>query len=240
MFLAGVAIYTFRPRPFNHPTLRAIHSPPQQCLSCGAVALISFSIAYSEERDGLFTMVTLSAEPNPRLRTGLICLRAERDIRERRCTGFEGSVEKTYSMPNAGVWEATGANGVAGVRLKVQDTRRLSETSARRGTLFRRKAEETQKYARTNEDVWEAWTMTATGIINIHSLKVGLFTNKAGPMCSVGRNAIAVGLAEDIVLVKFGNQLRDDDDAEDAVGRQPLRTRLAGRSRSGPTNRVGT
>jgi len=51
-------------------------------------------------------------------------------------------------------------------------------------------------------------------------------------MCSVGRNAIAVGLAEDIVLVQFGNQLRDDDDDDSAMRKSP-RTRLAGRSRSG-------
>jgi hypothetical protein len=194
---------------------------------------MSFSIAYSEEQDGSFTMVTLSAEPNPRLRTGLICLRAERDVRERRCIGFEGSTEKTYSMPQAGVWEATGANGVAGVRHKRRDPQRLSETHTKNdGTLFRRKAELNQKDAGAAEEAWEAWTMTATGIITIHTLRVGLFTNRAGPMCSVGRNAIAVGLAEDIVLVQFGNQLRDDDDDDSAVRKLP-RTRLAGRPRSG-------
>ena len=229
--MSGAAIYTFHPRPFNHQTLRAIHSPPQQCLFCGAVALISFSIAYTEEQDGSFTMVTLSAEPNPRLRTGLICLRAERDVRERRCIGFEGGTEKTYSMQHAGVWEATGANGVAGVRHKRQDPRTISETFTRNDTLLRRKAELTQKGPKIDEETWEAWTMTATGIINIHALTVGLFTNKAGPMCSVGRNAIAVGLAEDIVLVQFGNQLHDDDD--DEAVRKPPRTRLAGRSKLG-------
>jgi hypothetical protein len=194
---------------------------------------MSFSIAYSEEQGGSFTMVTLSAEPNPRLRIGLICLRAERDVRERRCIGFEGSTEKTYSMPHAGVWEATGANGVAGMRHKRQDPRRLSKTYTKNdGTLFRRKAELNQKDEKAAEEAWEAWTMTATGIITIHTLKAGLFTNRAGPMCSVGRNAIAVGLAEDIVLVQFGNQLRDDDDDDSAVRKLP-RTRLAGRHRSG-------
>jgi hypothetical protein len=183
-------------------------------------------------------MITLSAEPNPRLRTGLICLRAERDVRERRCIGFEGGIEKTYSMQHAGVWEATGANGVAGVRPKRQDPRRIPETFSRNGTLFKRKAETTRRDPRTNEEAWEAWTMTATGIINIHAMTVGLFTNRAGPMCSVGRNAIAVGLAEDIVLVQFGDQLHDDDD--DEAVRKPPRTRFAGRSKFGPIDRSGT
>jgi hypothetical protein len=232
---AGAAIYTFRPRPFNHQTLRAIHSPSQQCLSCGAIALMSFSIAYTEEKDGSFTMVTLSAEQNPRFRTGLICLRAERDSRERRCIGFEGGTEKTYSMQHAGAWEATGTNGVAGVRHKGPDPQRISKTFTRNSTLFRRKSELTQKDLKKDEEPWEAWTMTATGIVNIHALTVGLITNKAGPMCSVGRNAIAVGLAEDIVLVQFGNQLYDDDDDDDADAavRKPPRTRLAGRSKIG-------
>jgi len=229
----GAAIYTFRPRAFKHQTLRAIHSPPQQCLYCGAVALISFSIAYTEEQDESFTMITLNVEKNPRFKTGLICLRAGRDFRERRCVGFEASTEKIYSMQHAGVWEATAANGVAGVRQKKQDPRRMSKTFAQYSTLFRRKAELAQEDPKIDKEAWKAWTMTATGIIDIHALTSGLFTGRAGPMCSVGRNAIAVGLAEDIVLIQFGKQLHDDDDDDDIVVRKPPRARLAGRSRNG-------
>lgn len=200
---------------------------------------MSFSIAYSEGLDGSFTMVTLSAEQNVQLRTSLICLRAERDVRERRCIGFQGGTQKTYTMQHAGVWEATRANGVGGVRHKRPDPQKIFETFTRNGTLFRRKAELTQKDQKPNEGAWEAWTMTSTGIINVHALTVGPFTNRAGPMCSVGRNAIAVGLAENIVLVQFGNQLHNDDDDDDAALRKPPRTRLAGRSKSGLIDRSG-
>lgn len=188
---------------------------------------MSFSIAYTEGQDG-FTMVTVSAEQNPRLRTGLICLRAERDSRERRCIGFEGGTEKTYSMQHAGVWEATGANGVAGVRRRMQP-QNTSETCSRYGSLSRRKVELAPKSQKKDEEAWEAWTMTATGSINIHPLQVGLFTDRIGPMCAIGRNAIGVGLAEDIILVQFGDQLRDDDDADSTMVRKAPRTRLAGR-----------
>jgi hypothetical protein len=160
----------------------------------------------------------------------MICLRAERDVRERRCIGFEGCTEKTFSMQHAGVWEATRANGVAGVRHKGQDPQMMFETFTRNNTLFRRKAELTRKDRKIDEEAWEAWTMTATGIVNIHTLKVGLFTDRAGPMCSVGRNAIAVGLEEDIVLIQFGSQLHDDDDGDDTAVRKPPRPRLVGRS----------
>jgi hypothetical protein len=185
-------------------------------------------------------MVTLSAEQNSRFKTGLICLRAERDSRERRCIGFEGGTEKIHSMQHAGAWITTGANGVAGVRQKRQDPKRISNTFTQKGTLFRRKVELIQRDPKTDEEAWEAWTMTATGIVSIHPLTVGLFTNRAGPMCSVGRNAMAVGLAEDIVLVQFGNQLHDDDDDADAAVRKPPRTRLAGRSKIGQVDRSGT
>lgn len=44
-------------------------------------------------------------------------MRAERDMRERRCVGFEGAIESTHSLADPGTWEATaGANGVVGVR----------------------------------------------------------------------------------------------------------------------------
>jgi hypothetical protein len=54
-------------------------------------------------------------------------------------------------------------------------------------------------------------------------------------LCSIGRNAIAVGLAEGIALVQFGSQLHDNDDDDDdnvSVRRVP-RARLAGRSKFG-------
>jgi hypothetical protein len=202
---------------------------------------MSFSIAYTEEQDGSFTMVTLSADQNPRFRTGLICLRAERDLRERRCIGFKGGTEKIYSMPHAGAWVTTKANGVAGVRLR-EDPQRIPNTFTQNGTLLRRKVEVTREGPKTDKGAWEAWTMTATGIINTHALTVGLFTNKAGPMCAVGRNAVAVGFAEDIVLVRFGDQLHDDDDDDDAdaTARKPPRARLVGRSKIGQVDRSGT
>jgi hypothetical protein len=177
-------------------------------------------------------MVTLTAEQNPRFRTGLICLRAERDLRERRCVGFEGGIEKTYSMQHAGKWEATAANGVAGVRRKRQDLKPMSKTSARDRTLFRRRDRTIRRDPQIDE-AWEAWTMTGTGIINIHTLRAGLFSNRVGPMCSVGRNAIAVGLAEDIALVQFGDQLHNNDDDDDMGIRRMPRARLAGRSKVG-------
>ncbi|KAF4628935.1 hypothetical protein G7Y89_g9211 [Cudoniella acicularis] len=214
-FLSGAAIYTFCPDSYKHRTLRAIHSPPQQCLSCGAVALGSFSIAYTNEQDGSFTMRTLTADRDPRIRTGLICLRAERDLRERRCIGFAGGMEKTYTLPNAGVWEITAANGVAGVRRKIIP--KAGSKNSRDHSIFRRKETPVPTDPVIDQD-WEAWTMTASGIINFHKINSSMFTSRVGPLCSVGRNAIAVGLAEGIALLQFGSKLHDNDDDDDNVG----------------------
>ncbi|KAE8443978.1 hypothetical protein EG329_001202 [Mollisiaceae sp. DMI_Dod_QoI] len=234
-FLSGAAIYTFRNSSFKHRTLRAIHSPPQQCLSCGAVALASFSIAYTTEEDGSFIMRTLTADQNARIRTGLICLRAERDLRERRCIGFGSGVEKLYSIPNPGVWETTAANGVAGVRRKEQKNPEASPNAFSGDRTFFRRRERTSQSEHGVDEAWEAWTMTAKGVINIHPIKTNLFTSRVGPLCSIGRNAIAVGLAEGIALVQFGSQLHDNDDNDDdnvSVRRVP-RSRPVGRLKSG-------
>jgi hypothetical protein len=197
------------------------------------VALSSFSIAYTTEPEGAFAICTLTADQNPRIRTGLICLRAERDLRERRCIGFASGMEKTYTIPDAGVWETTAANGVAGVRRKKQNPKAIPDAFARDHPRFRRRESMPQKESEVEEG-WEAWTMTANGVVNIHPISSSLFTGKVGPLCSVGRNAIAVGLAEGIALVQFGSQLRDNDDDDDNVSVRRLpRARLAGRSKSG-------
>ncbi|KAH8674483.1 sterol-sensing domain of SREBP cleavage-activation-domain-containing protein [Tricladium varicosporioides] len=229
-FLSGAAIYTFRQKAFKHRTLRAIHSAPQQCLTCGAVALVSFSIAYTNEDDGSFTMRTLTADQNSRSRTSLICLRAERDMRERRCVGLAGGIEKTYTIQNAGVWETTAANGVAGVR-----PRRRNPKTASRDSFPRKNPSNVGNDQDIDED-WEAWTMTASGITNYHRINSSMFTSRVGPLCSVGRNAIAVGLAEGIALLQFGSQLKDNDDDDDdnmSIRRLP-RAKIGARTKSHP------
>lgn len=177
-------------------------------------------------------MLTLSAEPDPRKRVGLFCLRAERDARERRCIGFHGSTECSYSMSQAGAWEATAANGVAGVRRAMPDVQAVRE-GIRNGMLFRRGDKRARKEHKLGEEGWEAWTMTARGIINTRPLQVEAVTNRVGPIKPIGRNAIAVGLAENIVLVQFGDQIHDNDDDHGVVVRRLPHARSAGRHKSG-------
>jgi hypothetical protein len=212
-------IYSFQPRSIKFSTLRAFHSPPQPCVYCGSTAVASFSIAYTEQTGGAFVMTTISAERNPQYRTGLICLRPERDKRERRCSGFVRGAEATYDMQDPGLWEVTGANGVAGIRERRANAH--EHGSGKGGASYRlvnRKLRGRPPQP-SLEERYEAWTMTATGIISRHMLTIGLLPSKSAPVCRLARNAVAVGLADIIVLVQFGKTLHDDDDEEGAVSK---------------------
>lgn len=147
--------------------------------------------------------------------------------------GFNSSTENSYSMPHAGMWEATAANGVAGVRRASPDVKIVGK-GIRDGILSRRREVRIQRETKKDDDGWEAWTMTARGVINIHPLQIDVFAKRVGPIKPVGRNAIAVALAEDIVLVQFGDEIHDnDDDGDRVVKRRTPHPRLAGRSKSG-------
>ena len=255
LHLQGAQIYTFHSRPLKFSTLRAFHAPPQSCVYCGSTAVSSFSIAYTEKENDAsagggenFIMTTVSAEHNPRpYRTGLICLRSERHERERRCAGLVRGAETTHVMPNPGVWEATGANGVAGVRRRITNPDGFHPSSSTSqssssftsgtgfklptavggdgrvgGTAIRRigKSLLTRRGAASStavEERWEAWTMTAKGTRSTHQLTTNLLANKSGPVCRLARNAVAVGLADIIVLVQFGDHLYDNDETEGAA-----------------------
>ncbi|KAK7224999.1 hypothetical protein V2G26_013002 [Clonostachys chloroleuca] len=238
--LSGNVIYTFKTHPLRHQSLRAIHTTPQQCVYCGSIAVASFTIAYTEKTcGGRFTMKTVAIPQTfgpDYYRSRLICLRSERDVRERRCMGFSSGQESTYSMAEPGSWEASGANGVAGVRRVMSSSIAQTQRHAQSTGLWRRdvKCRSSQgSGGGTKQYRWEAWTMTAQGEINTHELTTGLLAVSPGPVCRVGQNGIGVGLADRIVLLQFGKQLRDDDGADGATD-APTHGKLAKRrSRSG-------
>lgn len=73
--------------------------------------------------------------------------------------------------------------------------------------------------------------MTAQGVVNRHKLPTSLLAGAPGPICKLARNAVIVGLADEIVLVQFGRQLRDDDDCDSALA-APMQRRLLRRQSS--------
>ena len=71
--------------------------------------------------------------------------------------------------------------------------------------------------------------MTARGITSTHELTTGLPAEASGPVCRLAQNAIAVGLADVIVLVQFGGQLHDDDSG-DGTSSRPTHGKLSRQS----------
>lgn len=144
-------------------------------------------------------------------------------------------MQNSYSIPHAGVWEATAANGVAGVRRKRMPAADAAQESVRDDIFFRKRGKRVQKDPHIDSEGWEAWTMTARGIVDIHPLHIDVLTSQIGPIVPLGRNAIAVALAEHIVLVQFGTQIHDNDDDDNmaVAARRPTHNRLAGRSKLG-------
>lgn len=208
--------------------------------------MASFSIAYTDSEGRNLKMHTLSPPNTMRYRAAQICLRPERGIGDRRCAGLVVSAESTYAVPNPGTWEVTGANGVAGVRGKPApwETRAASHqvtpaVNAANSLLDRRKLG--PKLQGVVQGRWEAWTMTAHGDLTAHEVTTRLAAMKPGPSCKVAQNAIAVALANVVILVQFGSQLRDDEDVAPA---QPTHRRLSRQSsrigRSSMTKGLGS
>lgn len=233
--LSGSLIYTLRTATFSPSSLRTFHPPPKQCVYCGSTAVTSFSIAYTNIHGRELTMHTVSPPANGQRRVGQICLRPERDVGDRRCLGLANGVESKCSVPNPGSWEATGANGIAGVRQTsplwaVTATSHEARPVTSAGSIIERRKHE-PKPQRAAQECWEAWTMTAEGVTSSHRVATQLPATKTGPLCKVAQNAVAVALANVVVLIQFGTQLRDD---EEDVQAKPTHGKLSGRrSKSG-------
>jgi Sterol-sensing domain of SREBP cleavage-activation len=119
---SGAVIRTFQIGQAIASSVRVISSPQRPCLSCGAPGVASFSIVYTERETDTMYMHTFC--PN-RL---LICLRAERDPREKRCVGFEGTKEGIHWVTGVEAWEAVGSNAVLGVRKVIKPSSRQSSS----------------------------------------------------------------------------------------------------------------
>lgn len=170
-----------------------------------------------------------------------ICLRAERDRRERKCTGFESVVETTHWLDNVEGWEPTSLNMVAGVRrremsLDDQCSDDYEPPTRCRSGLRRRKKVDKDLWCGDEEDGWEAWTMDACGVVTSYSLHDstdldsrgdGLLVSRAGPVAKVGQRSVAVGFGNNIKLLLVGvERYEDDDGADPYIPRRPRGHRL--------------
>lgn len=155
-----------------------------------------------------------------------ICLRAERDRRERKCTGFESVIETMHWLENVEGWEPTNLNLVAGIRRReVVQEHVLDDSDAPTATQdsnLRRRKGAGKKTNPEEDDEWEAWTMHADGVVTSYPLSdsmeesdESLLVSRAGPVCRVGQRSVAVGFGNTVRLLSVGNERYEVDDNDD-------------------------
>lgn len=162
-----------------------------------------------------------------------ICLRAERDRRERKCTGFESVTESTHWLDNVEGWEPTSMNLVTGIRrreLALDDSQSSDDyesPSQGYSSLRRRKRCEKKPVCEEEEDEWEAWTMDACGHVASYPLHDeldpdsrgdGLMVSRAGPVTKVGQRSVAVGFGNNVKVLLVGTERFEDEDGGDPFG----------------------
>lgn len=194
----------------------------------------------------MFMMHTFSST---RGRMRDICLRAERDRRERKCTGFESVVETTHWLENIEGWEPININMVVGVRRReppsdpdqgssTDDYDTPLPTSApcsASSSLRRRRKAEKKLCLDDDDEEWEAWTMDANGVVNTYPLvdpddreysDEGLLVSRAGPVTKIGHRSVAVGFGNTVKVLLIGNERYEDEDNSDPFQSPSRRIRM--------------
>lgn len=115
----GTILQHFRLGHFKKGSLKVFHSQPIHCRFCGCASIESISVAYQDaEEDSTVIVHTLNVENRAK---NNVCLRVERDPREKRCLGFEAATEHQHWIDNVEGWDITDMNMVMGVRRKDGD-----------------------------------------------------------------------------------------------------------------------
>jgi hypothetical protein len=156
-----------------------------------------------------------------------ICLRAERDWREKKCAGFESVVESMHWLEHVEGWEPTNLNLVAGIRRREaiqedQSSDDCESVSPDENSSLRRRRNVGKKPNVEEDDEWEAWTMHADGVVTSYPLgdNMGesddsLLVSRAGPVCRVGQRSVAAGFGNTVRLLSVGSERYEVDGDND-------------------------
>lgn len=184
-FSSRALIHAFQIGHVKPHTFRVMHSVRRTC-PCGAPAVHSLSIAYTEEHGDSMIMQTFNLDETS---TSQICLGKPPDREKYQCHGLERAKEVAVCVKPAGVWEITSALSVVGIRKCIQAPTPSSTASddedypAAPSTVpsaVRQRAQKAsvpnglfgtldsftsrnQSHARSSETEWEAWTLASTG-----------------------------------------------------------------------------
>lgn len=252
--------YTLRTGHVKGGSLRVLPSQRRTCPTCSAPAVHSLCLVYtdSEAQDCVMRTYQIDDEPS-----SLICLRPPLDDESRACQGLESAMSLEHRVEQPGVWGATLAQSIIGIRQRSlsRASSPASTTSDTKGNLssappnghtngalkYRHasppsspeapKANHTRPPAASSDaNVWEAWTLSATGEFHATPLlsleprrdaessypgfnaaasdpdaEEQLFVANPGPIARLGKRSIAIGFGNTVKILSLGDERFEED-----------------------------
>ncbi|ODV88008.1 hypothetical protein CANARDRAFT_186843, partial [[Candida] arabinofermentans NRRL YB-2248] len=221
---------------FKKSTLQVFYPEPSHCRFCGCASVTSFSIAYTELETNTLIAHTFSIDNKAK---NSICLRVERDPRETRCLGFASVSEHQHWLSNVEGWCATDLNMLMGVRRKEKEDISNASDKASYSSSFNllqklnvsemknrrtKQSNNFQKYPKLS-DIWEGWTMSATGHVRYYDIPdgddSGLLIKKLGPVRKFGHKSIIVSFGNIMKILYLGNDKLIEEGDHDTEGLSP-------------------
>jgi hypothetical protein len=237
-FHSRALIHTLQIGPVKPHTFRVMHSARRHC-SCGAFAVHSLTIAYTEQDTTNMIMHTYTLGTTS---TSQLCLGKASDNESNRCKGLQHATESVYRVDSAGVWESTDALSIIGIRRSALSPSPLSSASGidggyytvepntltsalklratregRPNNIFSINSTVGTRYppaSPTDNDAWEAWTLSSTGEFKSRPLVSEddgpfLLVTTPGPMVRLGKRSVAVGYGNTVKIITLGKETFD-------------------------------
>jgi hypothetical protein len=178
-------VHAFRIGHVKPHSFRVMHSARRQC-PCGAPAVHTLCVAYTEENTDHMIMQTFALNEDP---TSLICLGKPSGNEPHKCQSLALAKENIHYVEPAGVWESTDVLSVIGIRKSNPSPTPSStasgndytapEPSALAAALRQRATQQSTPSRLLNtldsafhashppasptDNSWEAWTLSSTG-----------------------------------------------------------------------------
>ncbi|KAF2182242.1 hypothetical protein K469DRAFT_691469 [Zopfia rhizophila CBS 207.26] len=171
-------------------SFRVMHSARRLC-PCGAPAIHSLSLAYTEQDTSHMIMQTFTLDESP---SSQICLGKPSENEtptSQNCRGLDHATESVHCVDPAGVWERTNVQSIIGIRKRPGtstpsssasgvDNSYFTSSPSTAGTALKSRAREGKtislfasldsalgRHAEPNSpgdsDNWEAWTLSSSG-----------------------------------------------------------------------------
>ncbi|KAF1946129.1 hypothetical protein EJ02DRAFT_500265 [Clathrospora elynae] len=182
-FASRVLVHSFQIGHFKAHSFRVLH-PARRLCQCGAPAVNSLSVAYTEENTDHMIMQTFTLDEST---SSQICLGKPPDREKHGCRGLDHAKEAVHYVEPVGVWESTSALSVVGFRRCIQSCtpsstasgandghfsadpvalasalkQRAQNQSSSNGPSTSRRDQ--MKVSGGDTDTWEVWTLSSAG-----------------------------------------------------------------------------